>query len=317
MAILVTGGAGFIGSHLVEKLLKEGYDVVVLDNLSSGKIENLDLKNPRLRFLRGDIRNRKTVKEALKDVDVVFHLAALVDVSFSVKNPTLVNHVNVCGSLNILEESVKKHVEKFIFASSCAVYGEPRYLPINEEHPTNPLSPYAASKLAVEKYCHVFNELYGLKTVSLRLFNVYGPRQENRAYSGVITKMIERLKSGKPPIIFGDGTQTRDFVYVLDVVEAFHRAMKDKQSTGEINIGTGNETPIIELAKILMEKFGLKNVKLVYAKPRKGDIKRSYANIEKASRTLGYQPKYTLREGLNMLLHENNVLTYNPSKLLH
>lgn len=313
MAVLVTGGAGFIGSHLVEKLLEVGYDVVVLDDLSSGKIKNLDLKNPKVSFFKGDVCDRKIVKKVLKDVDVVFHLAALVDVPFSVKHPTIVNHVNVCGSLNVLEESVKKHVKKFIFASSCAVYGEPQYVPIDEEHPTNPLSPYAVSKLTVERYCRIFNQLYGLETVSLRLFNVYGPRQGGRAYSGVITKMIERLKRGKPPIIFGDGTQTRDFIYVLDVVEAFHKAMKAKQCVGEINIGTGKETSIIELAKILAEKFGLKNFKVIYAKPRTGDIKRSCANIEKASRMLGYQPKYTLWEGLDVLLRENNVLTYDFS----
>lgn len=304
MTVLVTGGAGFIGSHLVERLLKEGYDVAILDNLSSGKIENLDLKNPKLRFFKGDTRNRKTVKEILRDVDVVFHLAALVDVSFSVKNPALVNHVNVCGSLNILEESVRQHVEKFIFASSCAVYGEPQYLPIDEKHPTNPLSPYAASKLAVEKYCNVFNKLYGLKTVSLRLFNVYGPRQEGRAYSGVITKMIERLKSGKPPIIFGDGTQTRDFIYVLDAVEAFYKAMSVPHCAGEINIGSGEETSINKLAKLLMEKFGLEKRKPIYMKPRVGDIKRSCANIERARKMLGYKPLITIVEGLNLLLNK-------------
>ncbi|MEM3566634.1 MAG: SDR family oxidoreductase [Candidatus Bathyarchaeia archaeon] len=302
MTVLVTGGAGFIGSHLVEKLLKEGFDVIVLDNLSSGKIENLNLKNPKLSFFKGDICDRKTVKKVLKDVDVVFHLAALIDVPFSVENPALVNHVNVCGSLNILEESIKQHVGKFIFASSCAVYGEPQYLPINEEHPTNPISPYAASKLAVEKYCQTFNKLHGLKTVSLRLFNVYGPRQRNGAYSGVITKMIERLKSRKPPIIFGDGTQTRDFVYVLDVIEAFYKAMKAKQCIGEINIGSGEETSIIELAKILVEKFSLKSIKLIYTKPRRCDIKRSCANIERARMMLGYEPRFTLRDGLDMLL---------------
>ncbi|MEM3443113.1 MAG: SDR family NAD(P)-dependent oxidoreductase, partial [Candidatus Bathyarchaeia archaeon] len=214
MKVLVTGGAGFIGSHLVERLLKEDCNVVVLDDLSSGKTENLDLKNRNLIFLKGGIRDKELVKKALKDVEVVFHLAALVDVPFSVKNPLLVNQVNVCGSLNILEESIKTNVEKFIYASSCAVYGEPQYLPINEEHPTNPLSPYAVSKLAIEKYCQVFNKLYGLKTVSLRLFNVYGPRQEGDSYSGVISRFIRQLRSGKPPIIFGDGSQTRDFVYV-------------------------------------------------------------------------------------------------------
>jgi UDP-glucose 4-epimerase len=302
MSVLVTGGAGFIGSHLVEKLLKEDYNVLVLDNLSHGKIENLDMKNRRLTFLKGDICDKQTVKKVLKDVEAIFHLAALVDVPFSVENPTLVNRVNVCGTLNVLEESIKSKVEKFIFASSCAVYGEPRYLPIDEEHPTNPLSPYAVSKLVVEKYCQVFHRLYGFKTVSLRLFNVYGPRQGSKSYSGVIIEMIKRLKSGKPPVIFGDGTQTRDFVYVLDAVEAFYKAMKAPQCTGEINIGSGRETSIIELATILIKKFNLKNIKPVYTEPRTGDIKRSWANIGKAKRLLGYEPKFPLLEGLDTLL---------------
>jgi len=302
MSVLVTGGAGFIGSHLVERLLKEDYNVVVLDDLSSGKTENLDLKNRSLLFVKGNICDRGLVKKAVKDVEVVFHLAALVDVPFSVRNPLLVNQVNVCGSLNILEESVKNSIEKFIYASSCAVYGEPQYLPINEEHPTNPLSPYAVSKLTVEKYCQVFHKLYGLKTVSLRLFNVYGPRQEGDSYSGVISRFIRRLRSGKPPIIFGNGSQTRDFIYVLDVVDAFYKALNSRQCIGEINIGSGKETSIKELAEILIGKFGLKNVEPIYAEPREGDVKRSWANIEKAKHELGYKPNFTLRNGLGKLL---------------
>lgn len=308
MSVLVTGGAGFIGSHLVERLLKEGYNVVVLDNLSSGRTENLDLENQKLLFIKGDIRERELVKKALKDVEVVFHLAALVDVPFSVKNPLLVNQVNVSGSLNILEESVKTNVEKLIYASSCAVYGEPQCLPINEEHPTNPLSPYAVSKLAIEKYCQVFNKLYGLKTFSLRLFNVYGPRQKSDSpYSGVISQFVRQLKSGKPPLIFGDGSQTRDFVYVLDVVDAFHKAMISKHCMGEINVGSGKETSISDLAKICIEKFSLKNVEPAYAVPRAGDIKRSWANIEKAKCMLGYKPFFSLKSGLDALIKSLNM----------
>lgn len=308
--MLVTGGAGFIGSHMVERLLKEDFNVTVLDNLYSGKIENLDLKNRRLSFFKGDVCNEKIVEEVLnKDVDVVFHLPALIDISFSIQHPAIVNHVNVCGSLNVLKRCVESDVEKFIFASSCAVYGEPKYLPINEEHPLDPLSPYAVSKLAVEKLCRVYNRLYGLKTVSLRLFNVYGPRQESGSYSGVIWQMIGNLRVRKPPVIFGDGSQTRDFVYVLDVVDAFMKAMESKQCYGEINIGSGKETSIIELAKILMEKFNLKNVKPVYLEPRVGDVKRSWADIEKARRCLEYKPKFSLCEGLDALLKSSYGLT--------
>jgi UDP-glucose 4-epimerase len=304
----VTGGAGFIGSHLVNKLLLEGYEVTVLDDLSSSKTENLNLKDAKLHFLKGDIRNIGAVKKALKNVKVVFHLAAIIDVAFSIKEPLLVNNVNVGGSLNVLNESVKHNVEKFIFASSCAVYGEPFKVPIDEEHPTNPLSPYAASKIAVEKYCEVFGKAYGLETVCVRFFNVYGPRQEGGSYGNVIIHFINRLKAGKPPIIFGDGSQTRDFVYVNDVVDALLKAMNLKGSFGEkINIGSGRETSIRELAEVLIQKFGLKNMKPIYAGSRSYDVKRSWANIEKARRLLGYEPHVSLEDGLDRLINISGV----------
>jgi len=303
MSVLVTGGAGFIGSHLVDRLLRENYDVIVLDNLFSGKMKNLNLQN--LHFLKDDIRNKEIVRKALKNVKVVFHLAAIIDVSFSVKNPLLVNEVNVGGALNILNESARGDVEGFVYASSCAVYGDPVYVPVDEEHPTNPLSPYAASKLAIEKYCQVFNKVYGLKTVCLRLFNVYGPRQEGISYSGVISQFIRRLRFGKPPTIFGDGLQTRDFVYVEDVVDAIIKASCLKECVGEeINIGSGRETSIRELANILIRKFGLWSIKPKYVTPRVGDIRKSCASIKKAKRLLEYEPKFSLEDGLNKLIKD-------------
>jgi UDP-glucose 4-epimerase len=299
VSVLVTGGAGFIGSHLIDRLLREGYDVVVVDDLSSGKVENLNLKNSNLRLLRDDIRDKKFVKKALKDVEVVFHLAAIVDVEFSVKNPLLVNEVNVGGSLNILDESVRRDVTRFVYASSCAVYGDPIYLPIDEEHPRNPLSPYAASKFAAEEYCQVFNKVYGLSSSCLRFFNVYGPRQGSGSYSGVVSRFIQRLKMRKAPIIFGDGLQTRDFVYVEDVVNAIFKVLHSKQCAGEkINIGSGKETSIRELADALIKKFSLKDVKPKYVKSRVGDIKRSCGSVEKAKCLLGYEPSFSLDDGL-------------------
>jgi UDP-glucose 4-epimerase len=299
VSVLVTGGAGFIGSHLIDRLLREGYDVVVVDDLSSGKVENLNLKNSNLRLLRDDIRDKKFVKKALKDVEVVFHLAAIVDVEFSVKNPLLVNEVNVGGSLNILDESVRRDVTRFVYASSCAVYGDPIYLPIDEEHPRNPLSPYAASKFAAEEYCQVFNKVYGLSSSCLRFFNVYGPRQGSGSYSGVVSRFIQRLKMRKAPIIFGDGLQTRDFVYVEDVVNAIFKVLHSKQCAGEkINIGSGKETSIRELADVLIKKFSLKDVKPKYVKSRVGDIKRSCGSVEKAKCLLGYEPSFSLDDGL-------------------
>ena len=303
--ILVTGGTGFIGSHLLDRLMKEDNEVVVLDNFFSGKIKNvkrhLDSKNFHL--TEGDVRNSDDVKEAIKDVEAVFHLAAIVSVPLSIENPLLVNNVNVRGTLNLLKASSKADVDRFIFASSCAVYGEADILPINEQHPTSPISPYAASKLAADNYCRVFYQVHGLKTVCLRYFNVFGPRQTKGPYSGVISQFIGRLKQNKSPIIYGDGEQTRDFVYIDDVVEACILALKCKSCFGEaINVGTGKPTTINELANVLIEFFCQAHIKPVYRAPREGDIRNSYADIGKAEKTLSYKPKITMKEGIRTLL---------------
>jgi len=302
---LVTGGAGFIGSHLVDRLTKEGYEIVVLDNFFSGKIRNIKrhLDSRKFFLVKGDIGNSEDVKEVIRNVDAVFHLAAVVSVPLSIENPLLVNDVNVRGTLNLLEASLKAHVERFIYASSCAVYGEASSLPINEQHPTNPLSPYAASKLAAEYYCKLFYENNGLKTLCLRYFNVYGPRQVKNLYSGVITRFIDRLKQGKPPVIYGDGEQTRDFVHVNDTVEANMLALNCQRSAGEvINVGTGKPTTINQLAMVLIGLSGRDNLKPIHSAPRKGDIKSSCADISKAKRVLGYEPTVMLKEGLKSLL---------------
>ena len=308
--VLVTGGAGFIGSHLVDRLMGEGFEVVVLDDFSSGKGENLNQHFGKANFclVEGDVRNKADVRKALKGVDVVFHLAAIVSVDFSVKNPLLVNEVNVDGTLNVLRESLKAGVKRFVYASSCAVYGEPVHLPINEEHPAKPLSPYGVSKLAAEHYCRVFHEVYGLETVCLRFFNVYGSRQVIGPYSGVVMNFIDRLKCGKQPIIYGDGEQTRDFVFVKDVADACAGAMRCEDCVGEvINVGSGMETSINELANVLVGLFGLRDVTPVYAEPKAGDIRRSCADLSKAERLLGYKPSKSLVEGLATLLKELGV----------
>ena len=303
--VLVTGGAGFVGSHLVDGLISEDLDVAVLDDFSSGRRENLSLHfgKPNFCLVKGDVRDKASVRRALEGVDVVFHLAAIVSIDFSVKNPLLVNEVNVGGTLNVLRESLEAGVKRFVYASSCAVYGDPVYLPINEGHSTKPMSPYGVSKLAAEHYCKVFYEVYGLETICLRFFNVYGPRQVIGPYSGVITKFIERLKRGEEPIIYGDGKQTRDFVFVRDVVDACLRAMRRKDCVGnDINVGTGVEVSVNRLANLLAELFNLHSIKFVYAEPRAGDIRKSCADLSKAERLLGYKPKVSLREGLAILL---------------
>ena len=299
---LVTGGAGFIGSHLVDRLISEGFEVNVLDDFSTGCLENIKdyLNCPRFHLIRGDVRRRGVVREALRDVDYVFHLAAIASVPLSMRKPKLANEVNVSGTLNLLLESLRFNVKRFIFTSSCAVYGEPTYMPIDEEHPTNPVSPYAASKLSAEHYCRAFQKAYGLETVILRLFNVYGPRQERSLYGGVIAKFIDALKSGKVPIIFGDGEQTRDFVYVDDVVDALILASRRSECAGmTFNIGSGIETSINQIAYKLIKIFGL-NIKPIYLNARAGDVRRSYANINKARDILEFKAKIPLEIGLEI-----------------
>lgn len=304
----MTGGAGFIGSHLVDRLTKEGYEVVILDNFFSGDLENIKyhLESGMVYLVKGDVRSSDNVEEAMRNVDAVFHLAAIVSVPLSVENPLLVNDVNVKGTLTLLEASLKADVKQFTYASSCAVYGEADSLPIDEQCPTNPISTYAVSKLAAECYCKVFSENYGLNTLCLRYFNVYGPRQAGNSYSGVITQFIDQLKQRKPPIIYGDGSQTRDFVHVKDIVEANVLALNRQHGAGQvINVGTAKSTRINELADLLIEFSGQTHLKPVRIEPRKGDIRHSYADIGKAEKMLGYKPKITLKKGLRMLLKTN------------
>ena len=307
--IFVSGGAGFIGAHMVSELLKNGFKLRVLDDLSTGKVENIvhHLNNPDFCFIKGDIRDKKIVNEALRDVKAVYHLAAISSVPFSVKNPRITFQINLEGTQNLLELSVRNEVEKFIFASTSAVYGDPVYLPIDEEHPTNPKSPYALTKLKAEQLCREFEEKYGLNVTILRLFNVYGPGSRCDSYGGVIAQFINRLRNNKPLLIYGDGTQTRDFVHVKDVVQAFlHTLSFENTSENKVfNIATGKPTTINELVRLLTDLTG-KETKIKYLKARKGDIKHSYANIKKAERSLGYKPNIPLKEGLLTLINHQD-----------
>jgi len=304
--VLVTGGAGFIGSHLVDELVKEDFEVRVLDNLSTGRMENIGehLGNAGLRFVNGDVRDKRVVKEAVMDVEAVFHLAAITSVPYSVKHPDVAHQVNIDGTRNLLEACVLEGVERFIYISSCAVYGEPEYLPIDEKHPARPISPYAESKLEAEHLCWEFQETYGLKTTVFRLFNVYGQRMRNDQYGGVIARFIERLRLGKPPIIYGDGEQTRDFVNVKDVVNAMILALnKEEAFGGTFNVATGVPTSINRLAQLVIELFGADGVKPQRRKARIGDVRYSYADIQEAKTRLGFEPKISLKEGLLSLVN--------------
>jgi UDP-glucose 4-epimerase len=298
--ILVTGGAGFIGSHLVKELVKSGFSVRVLDNLSNGSLENIREVLGSIEFIKGDIRDKNVVEDALKGVDAVIHLAALIDVAESVEKPELYLDVNVNGTFNLARASRK--VSAFIFASTCAVYGEPVKIPIGEDHPLSPKSPYAATKIAGEAFVQAYGNLYGYRPVILRLFNVYGPRQ-SKAYAGVITEFVKRATRGKPPIIFGDGEQTRDFVHVKDVAKAIIKALDSDNASGIYNVGSGVAITINDLAHLILKLAGKENVEPIHGPTRPGDIKHSQANINRAKKELGYNPSVSLEEGIREILN--------------
>jgi UDP-glucose 4-epimerase len=308
--VLVTGGAGFIGSHVVDRLVADGCWVRVVDNLSTGRLQNITghLERDKVDFVEGDVRDASVVEKSVEDVDVVVHLAAVTSVPFSVENPSFTFDVNVAGTLNLLRSCAEKKVGRFVFASSCAVYGEPKFLPLSEGHPTNPISPYAESKLAGEKFCLGFHEKKLLRSVVLRLFNVYGPRQGVNDYYGVITRFIERGRRGLPLVIYGDGWQTRDFVNIRDVVRAVSSAIESEYAEGNVfNIGSGKPTSVRELAEAVLESAGL-DLQILNEEPRLGEIRHSYADISKAEKLLRYRPKVSLKDGLRALLaNENEV----------
>lgn len=301
--ILITGGAGFIGSHLAENLVKRANKILILDDLSTGFMKNinhlLSSHNNKVVFIKGDVRSFEKCLEVTKGIDVVFHLGAQINPARAVEDPFYDLEVNARGTLNLLEASRKRNVKKFIFASTN-VYGNPKYLPIDENHPIGLLSPYAASKLSGEAYCLVYNSTYNLKTVRLRFTNVYGPKQRStKSESGVITIFIERTLKGEAPIIFGDGNQTRDFVYVDDVINAILLAGEKDGTEGEVfNIGSGVETKIKDLAKLILKLTGKYNLTPIYGPPRKADFRRCAVDVSKAKKLLGFKPRVDLVEGL-------------------
>lgn len=305
---MVTGGAGFIGSHIVDRLVDNGCWVRVVDNLSTGKLENISghLESGKVDFVEGDVRDASVVKKSVEDVDVVVHLAAVISVPFSVENPDFTFDVNVKGTMNLLRACAEAKVGKLVFISSCAVYGEPKFLPVTEEHPANPISPYAESKLAAEKFCVGFHEKQLLRSVVLRLFNVYGPRQGVNDYCGVITRFIDQGRQGSPLVIYGDGWQTRDFVNIRDVVQAVSGAIEREYAEGKVfNIGSGVPTSVNELAETLLESAKLDS-QILHEEPRLGEIRHSYADISKAEKLLLYRPTVSLRDGLRALLANEN-----------
>ncbi len=297
--ILVTGGAGFIGSWSCELLIEKGYKVIVYDDLSSGKLENLSHVIDKVVFVKGDICSFKDVYRVMREyrVDAVLHLAAIVSVVEVNENPFRGLYVNFYGTLNILEAMRRLDVDKIVYASSAAVYGDPVDLPIKETHPLKPKSLYGVSKLSSELLLNSYREVYGLKPVILRYFNVYGPRMKPGAYASVIYKFIESIISNKPLTIYGDGLQTRDFVYVEDVARANIAAI-EKNVEGVYNIGSGVATNIRELASLILRLTHREDLGIVYREPRPGDIRDSYACIEKAVNELSWKPRVELVTGL-------------------
>jgi len=299
MRTLVTGGAGFIGSHLVELLVHEGHSVQVLDNFSAARRGNLAGVWSEIEMVEGDIRDLERVRHAVKGMEVVFHQGARGSVAFSVENPVVSNYINVNGTVNVLVASRDAGVRRVVFASSSSVYGDDPELPKCENSKVNPISPYAITKLVGELYCRTFYQLYGLETFSLRYFNVFGPRQNLATqYTAVIPKFIHNLCLGQRPIIHGDGEQSRDFTYVENVINANLLAATAHQGFGEtFNIACGEATTVNELCRQLAQLIGAK-VEPTYVAPRPGDVRHTVADISKAKRVLRYYPVVDWREGL-------------------
>ena len=307
MRTLVTGGAGFIGSHLIDALVERDYKVIILDNLSSGKKENL---NKKAKFYKIDILSPQIFQIFKREKpEIVFHFAAQINVKKSIKNPIEDAKTNILGSLNILENCKKFKVKKIIFASSVGVYGEPKFLPIKENDLLNPISPYSIAKMTIEKYLQ-FYQSKNLDFVSLRFSNVYGPRQKSDGEGGVVAIFIKKLLKNKRPTIFGSGRQTRDFIFVKDAVSAVLKALNYKGKEKIFNIATGKETSINQLFKLISKILKIK-IKPRYLPKREGDIQRSCLKIDLAKKFLKWKPKYDLEEGIRNTIWENKLIKSN------
>jgi nucleoside-diphosphate-sugar epimerase len=307
---LVTGGAGFIGSHIVEELLKRGEEVRIIDNLSTGKIDNIKDFLSEVEFLEADLRDINKVREAVEGVDHILHQAAIPSVPRSIIDPISSNSTNVDGTLNLLIAAKEAKIKRVVIASSSSVYGDSQILPKSEELTPNPLSPYAVTKLVEELYARVFYQIYRLETVSLRYFNVFGPRQDPTSqYAAVIPRFITKMLKGESPVIFGDGEQSRDFTYVKNVVEAnILASISDKVGHGEvINIACGESITLNQLVNRINEILGT-NIRPIYTEPRPGDVRHSLASINKAKELLGYTVKVSFLDGLKETInwYKNN-----------
>jgi nucleoside-diphosphate-sugar epimerase len=299
---LVTGGAGFIGSHLAEELLRRGHRVRVADSFITGRRENLQVI-PSAEFVEGDLADVSFAERACAGVEYVLHQAAIPSVPRSVDDPVTSNRANITATLNVLDAARRAGVKRLVYAGSSSAYGDTPTLPKHEDMPTAPKSPYALQKLVGEQYCQMFTQLYGFETVTTRYFNVFGPRQDpGSPYSGVISLFATAIPAGKQPIIYGDGEQTRDFTYIANVVDGVLRACEAPNVAGEvINVATGLRISLNDLIRVLNKLVGT-NIQAIYKEPRAGDVRDSQADISKAKALLGYAPRVSFEEGLKQTL---------------
>jgi len=304
--ILITGGAGFIGSHLAEDFVKNGFSVKIIDDFSSGSVNNiLGLFNFRnFKMIRGSITDKELISKATLDVDVIFHLAAQIHVDKSIIEPRHTFDVNTLGTLNVLDAALENDVELLVYASSSEVYGSAKYVPMDEDHPLNPASPYAATKTAADRLCFSYYNTYKLPIVVVRCFNTYGPRQKDTGYAGAIPKFLRRTLSRLPPIIYGDGKQTRDYMYVKDAVNAYKLVLKSYENVvgKAVNFGTGKEISILKLANTVITLCDNEVAAPIHVAPRAGEVKRLCADIKLAKKELDFAPKYTIEQGLKEFL---------------
>ncbi|MFP9191295.1 GDP-mannose 4,6-dehydratase [Natrialbaceae archaeon A-CW1-1] len=323
MNVLITGGGGFIGGHIAEGLTRAGHDVTVLDNLEPYydlgiKEHNIDVAkeaaneaNATYEFVEGSITDESLITDLVANADVVYHQAAQAGVRKSVEEPKKVNAYNVDGTINVLEAARTHDVNRVVVASSSSVYGKPDYLPYDEAHPTEPVSPYGVSKLATEQYARVYNEIYGLPTVSLRYFTVYGPRMRPNM---AMTNFVSRCLHGEPPVIYGDGSKTRDFTYVDDIIRVNEQLLEDNRADGEImNVGSTDNIDIKALAEVIRDEID-PDLELEFTKPREGDAEHTHADISKANDLIGYEPTTDIREGVAKFIdwYRENQDWYDP-----
>jgi UDP-glucose 4-epimerase len=308
---VVTGAAGFIGSHLVDLLLTKGYAVIGIDNLRTGTLQNIEspLKHPEFKFIKEDLCNKEFPDLINDKIDVIFHLAAISSVKLAIESPILVNDTNVHGTINVLEMARRLDVKRIVYSSSAAVYGDPESLPVREDTPLNPLGQYAASKISAEMYCLSYGNLYGITPTIFRYFNVYGPRQETSEYSGVVPIFINKGFQNKDIVIDGDGGQTRSFIYVNDVVEATYLGSKlDGKEEHILNLSGSDSISILDLAHLVKELIPASTSNIVHRDAREGDVRDSIGSMEKTSSVLSFSPSVPFKNGL-----ERTVAWYKPS----